>query len=153
MVYERYDYEANRNRTRFSFISSSHYRNIHKLVLFRKIGNIQENYFSLEFGDWDPITNKLNVISISNNGDRDKVLNTVACTVLDFMHCYPNSIVFAKGSTLSRTRLYQIGINKNISVIQAYLNIYGFIDNQWEVFSSKRNYQAFYVLKRNGNFK
>lgn len=62
-------------------------------------------------------------------------------------------MVFEKGSTPSRTRLYQIGINKNIAVIQSYLNIYGFIDSQWEVFSPKRNYEAFYVQKRNGNLK
>ena len=49
----------------------------------------------------------------SNNGDRDKILATVARTLLIFMECHPKAIIFAKGQTPAKTRLYQMGINQN----------------------------------------
>lgn len=48
-------------------------------------------------------------MTISNNHDTKKVLSTVARAVLDFLEQNPQAIVMARGSTPSRTRLYQMG--------------------------------------------
>lgn len=84
--------------------------------------------------------------------DRDKVLNTVALTVLDFFEAHPDSVVIARGSTPSRTRLYQMGVNKNIDNIKTRLDVFGFNNNEWENFQKNINYEAFYVTKRNDYF-
>lgn len=46
----------------------------------------------------------------TNNEDRQKVLATVADTVVDFLNNHRQAAIFAKGSTASRTRLYQMNI-------------------------------------------
>jgi hypothetical protein len=40
-------------------------------------------------------------------------LATIAATVLEFTKRFPDVMVYAKGSTPARTRLYQIGISAN----------------------------------------
>jgi hypothetical protein len=50
----------------------------------------------------------------SNNGDRDKVLATVAFTALDFTDEFPEALIVMEGSTSARTRLYQMGIGNNL---------------------------------------
>jgi hypothetical protein len=84
-------------------------------------------------------------LSITNNDDRDKVLATVAATVLEFLDHFPDMMVYAQGSTTSRTRLYQMGIAARHEEISSMLNIYGFINGQWEIFQRNYNYGAFLV--------
>lgn len=81
---------------------------IKKVVAYQKI---RDNIYNLAFGDWDEKAQKPNDKARSNNGDRNKVLATVASTVISFIQYYPSAIVFAEGSTPAKTRLYQIGIN------------------------------------------
>lgn len=64
---------------------------------------------------------------ITDNGDAEKVLATVAAIVFAFLEKYPDTIVHAMGVTLSRTRLYQMGISKNIEEIQEKYQVFGFI--------------------------
>lgn len=105
-------------------------RKINKVVNFTKLVSIGEHIYNLAFGDYDENDCKLEVFVVSNNGYRDKVLNTVALTVLDFFEAHPDSVVIAKGSTPSRTRLYQMGINKNLDIITTRLDVFGF--NQYK---------------------
>ena len=79
----------------------------------------------------------------SNNADKDKVLATIAFTVVDFMKHHPEAIIIAEGETPAKTRLYQIGINANWSEINRLFEIKGFIDGNWEAFNQKKNYKAF----------
>jgi hypothetical protein len=41
-----------------------------------------DNFFNLSFGDWNEELQKLDDSTRSNNGDRDKVLTTVAYTAM-----------------------------------------------------------------------
>ena len=66
-------------------------------------------YFNLGFGDQDESTGKINDLTISNNSDTDRILATVAATILEFTAHFPDAIVYVKGSTPARTRLYQMG--------------------------------------------
>jgi hypothetical protein len=79
----------------------------------------------------------------SNNGDRDKILATVAGTVIEFIEHYPNAVIFTKGSTPSRTRLYQMGILANWQEINKIFVIEGLINSEWLPFERNKNYQAF----------
>src|SRR5688572_18026618 len=70
-------------------------------------------------------------ISELNNQDRDKILATVAAMVLEFTEHFPEVWVYAQGSTLARTRLYQMGIAAHwddIDESQKFLEKHGFPD-------------------------
>ena len=84
----------------------------------------------------------------SNNNDRDKILATVASTVFDFIKYHPRAMIFARGSTPSRTRLYQISILKNWSVIITFFEIRGFSNGMWEIFKRNKNYEEFAIKAR-----
>lgn len=120
--------------------------------MYTRLLSVGEHIYNMAFGDYDEDTCKLEVFAVSNNGDRDKVLNTVALTLLDFFEVHPEAVVIARGSTPSRTRLYQMGINKNLDMIHTRLDVFGFHNNGWKKFQSNINYEAFYVRKRNCSF-
>ena len=84
-----------------------------KIVEYSATGT--ENVYNLAFGDLDEITNTINDLSITNNGDSLKVLATVASTVYAFMEKHPNAWIVATGSTKVRTRLYRMGITNNLA--------------------------------------
>jgi len=86
--------------------------------------------------------------SRSNNGDRDKVLATVAFTALDFTNQFPNAQIVVEGSTPARTRLYQMGIAYNLLEINEYFEIMGLLDNSWKPFERGRNYSAFLIKRK-----
>jgi hypothetical protein len=56
------------------------------MVSYQRMAN---GLFNLAFGDWDDEGMKINDRTRSNNGDRQKILATVATTVLDFLHYHP----------------------------------------------------------------
>lgn len=85
---------------------------------------------------------------ITNNHDSQKVLATVALTVLKFYEKYPDCYVFVTGSTKTRTRLYRIGLTNNLEEIRNDFNIFGFIQGSWETFEKGHDYEAFLIKKK-----
>jgi len=81
-------------------------------------------------GDVIKETDEVDYYSKSNNEDTEKVLATVAATVFGFFKKHPDAIVYATGSTDTRTRLYQMGINKYFSEIEADYHILGELKNR-----------------------
>jgi len=78
----------------------------------------------------------------------EKVLVTVAATVFGFFKKHPNAIVYATGSTGSRTRLYQMGINRYYSEIEPDYHILGELENKLERFIKDVNYEGFVIFKK-----
>ena len=91
---------------------------------------------------------RLNDAIRSNNGDRGKILNTVASTIIDFIDRHPHAEVFAEGSTPARTRLYQMGISNNLEEISKDFDIHGYIGGEWTPFRRGVNYEAFLVKRK-----
>jgi len=87
-------------------------------------------------------------MTISNNADRDKVLATVASSVLDVIDHFGNVAIYAKGSTPARTRLYQMGINANIKEIESIFDILGLTAHGWQKVQQGINYTAFLVTRK-----
>jgi len=110
----------------------------------------QKNVFNLGFGDYDKTTGAIDDLSITDNGDSLKVLATVASTVYAFTDKYPESWIFATGSTSARTRLYRMGITNNIADIQTDFMVFGLrrVDNEWEEFIVGEDYDAFLITKK-----
>jgi hypothetical protein len=129
----------------YGFYSEGPMGRIKKFVFYEKIG---DNLFNLGFADWDEGRKEANDSSRSNNGDRNKVLATVASTAVIFTDQFPEARLFAEGSTPGRTRLYQMGIAHNLLEINEKFEIKGFINDQWEAFQHGRNYKAFLITRK-----
>lgn len=139
MDQEKYPVTTDKDHVTYEFLSEGPRGTIKKVVLYQQAGN----YFNLAFGDWNERELKIDDTVRSNNSDRDKVLRTVALTILDFIKYYPDAVIFLKGSTDARTRLYQIEILENQSEIIQLFHIQGFFNGYWKVFEAGKNYEAF----------
>jgi hypothetical protein len=140
MNLEKYSVVSDSGHITYEFLSEGPKGTIKKVVFYQKV---EENVFNLAFGDWNEQTQKINDNARSNNKDMDKVLVTVASTVIDFIKHHPQAIILAEGFSPSRTRLYQIGIRANWQEIGKLFDIAGFREGQWEFFEKGRNYKAF----------
>ena len=85
---------------------------------------------------------------ITDNGDSEKVLATVAATVYGFTARLPKSWIYLTGSNLARTRLYRIGISKYLDTIKEDFDVYGLENNDWKPFELNQNYAAFLIKRR-----
>jgi len=144
MKYPRYPVEMSDDYT-YDFFSEGHRGRIKKGVSYLEIG---KNLFNLGFGDWNKELQELDDSSRSNNGDRDKVLATVAYTALDFTNKFPDARILAEGSTSSRTRLYQMGIADNLLEINRSFEVEGLLNGLWEPFQRGRNYESFLIKRK-----
>ncbi|HPN68158.1 MAG TPA: hypothetical protein PLZ32_01525 [Saprospiraceae bacterium] len=123
MNLDKYEIETEINSTYFEFVSRGTHGSIVKVIKYSKIFEDQEIY-NLGFGDKNFTSGELDDKVISNNGDTDMVLATVASTLHEFFNEYPNAIVYTKGSSQSRTRLYQINISKYLNEIVAEFEVF-----------------------------
>jgi hypothetical protein len=103
---------------------------------------------NLAFGDWNEEEQKIDDSTVSNNNDRDKVLATVAYTILEFIENRGRYPIYAEGASPAKTRLYQMGINAHRAEIEACFLIFGRYNQEWIPFESGRNFDAFLVIKR-----
>jgi hypothetical protein len=146
MNLEKYEIETEIDSTYFEFVSKGSQGNIVKVVKYIKLFEGQDLY-NLGFGDKNIETGELDDRVITNNGDADKVLATVALTLVDFFQEHPNAIVYSKGSSPSRTRLYQINVSKYLEEIEKEFDVYGELESTVERFKKGINYTGFYVVK------
>jgi hypothetical protein len=143
--YERYRVAVSDDYCLYSFYSEGPKGLIRKAVIYTKLG---PGLFNFAFGDWHEEYRILDDSVRTNNGDRDKVLATVAFTALDFTLQFPDVLLHIEGSTPARTRLYQMGIGNNISEINKNFDIRGFRLQKWEPFIQGRNYDKFLAQRR-----
>jgi len=130
----------------FEFISVGPKGDITKVVRYSEI-NVK-GYYNLGFGDKDHVTGYLSDLSVTNNGDSNRVLATVAATLYAFTDYHPDATVIATGSTQARTRLYRMGITNNIKAIEKDFIVLGLTDKNWENFQKNITYGAFLVRRK-----
>ena len=99
--------------------------------------------FNLAFGDFTEGVEDLDDRAVPNNGDRNKVLATVAGIVVEFVNHFPSAVIYAQGSTKARTRLYRIMISANLAEVEALMEIYGYYNGEWGQFVKNVNYDAY----------
>ena len=145
---DHYEYTTNSNLWVFEFDSVGPKGAIRKTIRYSLIANEDYMFVNLGFGDINYQTGEINDLIVSNNNDRDKILATIAATVIEFTDYFPNAFIYAKGSTPARTRLYQMAIAANLAEISAVLDIFGFINDNWYDFKLYVNYEAFSVLRK-----
>ena len=144
MNLDQYPLGRNQDFLEYTFYSKGPYGNIEKRIRFKKISN-DPNVYNLAFGNLDLATGKISDMATTNNKDTDKVLATVAAAVVAFFRNYPDAMVLAEGSTLSRTRLYRMRVAANLSEIQSEFLIYGLLEGKWELFAKNKPYQALLI--------
>jgi hypothetical protein len=147
MNLDHYPYAPSKNFKHYYFYSEGPNGRIKKTVIYSVLWD-DPLVYNLAFGDEDLKTGMISDTAKSNNQDRDKVLATVASTVIDFMNTYGNVPIYAQGSTPSRTRLYQLSIAHLLDEITEGFTIRGFRNNNWELFQRNVNYEAFLVEKK-----
>jgi len=142
----KYLYKSEESFKVYEFISEGPKGSIKKIVQFTETSIL--TVFNLAFGDYDENTKTSNDLSVTNNGDSLKILATVASTVYAFMEKYPNSSIFATGSTSVRTRLYRRGITNNLAEINKDFDVYGLsAHGEWTEFVIGEDYEAFLITK------
>lgn len=102
---------------------------------------------SLTFGDID-IEGEINDYSVSNNGDRNKILSTVAYAIDIYLNEYPDRYIYFTGSTEQRTRLYRIAISLNLDWLYTKWMIFCQNGNDFEPFERNKEAQGFLIKKK-----
>lgn len=146
MLDNYYNVDTAKDFQTFEFVSVGVKGSITKVVRYSEI-NIK-GFYNLGFGDKDTITGFVSDLSVTNNGDSQKVLATVAATLYVFTNEYPDATVITTGSTEARTRLYRMGITNNLEAIEKDFIVMGLTESDWEIFRKDTNYGAFLVRKR-----
>lgn len=148
MKLDKYELKSGEQLEVFEFVSIGQKGKIPKIVQYSPTN--YKDLYNLGFGDKNIETGEIDDIVISNNGDSEKVLATVVATLYAFIDKHKESMVYATGSTKSRTRLYRMGISKYLEEIKEDFEVYGELENGWEEFRKDVEYEAFLVkLKDN----
>lgn len=143
---EQYEVESTALFTTFEFVSEGKKGKIPKIIKYVEYNN--SGVFNLGFGDKIGETDTFDDKIVTNNGDSEKVLATVAATVYKFLDKYPRAAIFATGSSLARTRLYRISISNILEEITKHLDVAGYINDDWEKFEPNRDYSGFLITKK-----
>jgi hypothetical protein len=148
MEWDIYGLDKNEDGLGYTFYSEGPKRRIRKVIKFQHLTYPGGNVYNLAFGDFDELTGNMDDGTISNNGDRLKVLHTVASAVIEFLSIKSSAIILITGSTSSRTRLYQIRIAGFLSQVTQQFEILGELGKEWLPFRVGVNYKRFLVFKK-----
>jgi len=146
MKYEKYQLESDRKLLLFEFVSVGPKGRIRKIVQYTET-NLKD-FYNLGFGDKDEETGEISDLVITNNGDSQQVLATVASTVYAFTEKHPDAWIYARGSNSVRTRLYRIGITNNLLEIKKDFDVYGLKNDEWHEFKKGTEYLAFLITRK-----
>ena len=131
MKLEKYKLRFNAAQTAFEFISEGPKGNILKGVYYSKVAvKGFKNIYNLAFGDKILDSGDIDDLIVTNNQDHEKILATVAYTVIVFTKRHPKAQIIIQGSNSARTRLYQIAISKYFEEISEIFDIQGLINDE-----------------------
>ncbi|MCF0061144.1 hypothetical protein MUK70_18050 [Dyadobacter chenwenxiniae] len=146
MNLDKYTLKVEEESTIFRFESVGPNGRIPKIVQFELID--ENGYYNLALGDFNPVTGKIDDLSVSNNRDTDKILATVVAALFRFLDRYPEAVVYAEGSSDARTRLYQMGITRFYEQACANVHLFGQLNGRFVPFVPDERYSAFLVKRK-----
>jgi hypothetical protein len=156
MNYDHYiDLKFTEDYHLFLFYSDGPKGRLKKLVVYSMINNLPDT-FNLGFGTLkvNSVGNEyLDGTEISDNGDRDKILATIALTAYTFIDKYPDKKIYLTGSDKIRTRLYQMAIAYAYEELSEKFRIFGDISTDEDTYDLQPfrkgiNYTGFLAIKR-----
>lgn len=151
MKVEKYHLKSESTFTRFEFISEGSKEAIRKIIEFQETTNSQ--IFNLAFGDYNQSTYEIDDLSVSDNGDTEKILGTVVSALYVFLNEFPDVYVYATGSTKARTRLYRMGITKFYDQMKKDFYLYGQIGDEFIDFQLGIDYDGFLAQRKFKRFE
>lgn len=157
MDYPKYDLTGSTDSTIFEFTSSGVNGYISKAIKYTVTKNA--DIVNLGFGDKINIdeengTFDIDDVNITDNGDRNIVLATVANATYSYTELYPTKYVFFSGSCDVRTRLYRMAISNNFDELIKTFHIFGVLYNKETGiysnvnFSSNTDFVGFLIKRR-----
>lgn len=146
MNLERYELQSGEELEVFEFVSEGPKGRIPKIVQYFPTN--YKDVYHLGFGDKNLVTGSIDDTVVSNNNDSEKVLATVIATLYAFTDKHKDAFVYATGSTNSRTRLYRMGISKYLNEALKDFEIYGELEDSWELFKLGKDYNGFLVKRK-----
>jgi hypothetical protein len=131
----------------FEFVSAGKLGSIIKRIAF--VPTAFENVYNLAFGDVND-RGQLDDYAVSDNGDRNKILATIAKVVELYTDKYPERWIYFRGSTNCRTRLYRMAVGLNLDELSRQFEIYAEVDNNDEFipFQKNMNISAFLIKRK-----
>jgi hypothetical protein len=130
----------------FEFVSIGKNGAIRKRVKF--VPTALPNVYNLAFGDINEF-DEIDDHSKSNNGDRNKVLATIVKIVDLYSRKYPERLIYFRGSTIERTRLYRMAVGINLEELSKEFEIYAEMDDNDDLVPFCKNMIiSAFVIKR-----
>jgi hypothetical protein len=151
MKYQTYEGTIAKDCSSFDFISIGRKGRIRKRIMFNHTEKGEFASLTLvdlrNDGTFDDTV-------VTDNGDRDKILATVAKAIRIYTDKYPDKWVVFRGNTDARTRLYRVAITLHFDELSKEFVICGAVlnDNKPHLFSVGVPYVAFLVKKKLNNF-
>ena len=146
MKYEIYrNIEVTDDFNIFDFVSIGKNGKILKRVAFTCTD--EKHVYNLALGDVDE-NNEINDYAVTDNGDRNKVLATVAFIVEAYTKRYPDRWIVFRGSTEERTRLYRMAVGIHLEELSSLYEIWALIDGRLALFSKNMEINAFLIKRK-----
>lgn len=148
MKYENYEAaKISDDLSLFEFVSSGEKGDIPKRIVFIPT-NTKEVYI-LAFGN---ITkeDEIDDNAISDNRDRNKILATIAVAIDLYTRRYPERMIYFRGSTKGRTRLYRMAVGLNFEELSETFEIYAEVDHYDHFVPFRKNMEinAFLIWRK-----
>ncbi|AYB32585.1 DUF6934 family protein [Chryseolinea soli] len=106
---EHYPLRASDDYLSYSFLSLGHRGPILKVITFDPIEAEPHQVFNLSLADTVNATKQIRDDVISDNGDKNKIIETVAESINIFSGHYFKAYILIRGNSSSRNRMYQNG--------------------------------------------
>lgn len=147
MKYEVYDnIREVRDLRTFEFVSIGKKGAILKRISF--VSTALPYIYNLVFGNVDEF-DKIDDISVSDNGDRNKILATLAKVIDQYTRKYPERLIYFRGSSKARTRLYRMAIALNLDELSETFEIYMEVDSAGEFVPFRKDMEInAFLIKR-----
>lgn len=150
MKYESYDaVRVADDLSFFEFISNGRHGKFDKRIVFQRTE--VDNIYNLAFGNIST-NGKLDDYSITDNGDRNKILATIAKAVDNYTKRYPGRSLYFKGNNQQRTRLYRMAIGLNLDELSLTYDIYARVGNEFIPFGRNLDARAFLIKRKSFNY-
>ena len=134
----------------FDFVSSGKHGDILKRVIFEETE--KKGLYNLAMGDVEE-DNEINDFAVTDNGDRNKVIATVAIIIGAFARRYPDRLIVFRGGTDSRTRLYRMAIGMHFNELIRVYEIMGIAGGKLVAFEKEGEYEGFLIRRKIVNLR
>jgi len=146
MKYEVYkDIGVTDDFSLFEFFSKGKNGAILKRVTFTRTED--GRIYNLAFGDVDE-TDDLDDYVVTDNGDRNKVLATVAFIVEAYTRRFPDRWIIFRGSTQERLRLYRMAVGLHLEELSVLYEIWALGDAGIVEFCKNMKINAFLIRRK-----